>query len=117
MYILSTACICYAIHSYVYYILDRNRSCNGCITARLCMAKTGRYNLNFSMLFDQSLLNSPCELRLNNMLTNLSLTEEHCVELTSNPNYTIRCPICTDGRHSIYHVIPSSNEDCNNSGT
>lgn len=102
-----------------HYILDQSMSCEGCINARICIDTTGRYHLNFTKLVDRSLTNSPCELRFNN--TVMTLTEGHCVELTSTHNYSIWCPICTDdcydNCHDVnYHVIPNPNEDCLNSG-
>ena len=87
-----------------------------CISTSVCTTLCGSY-LNFSRLFDHSLSISPCELYLNADIAHDNLNEEACVELSSNMNYTIICPICIQ---DIFYEIPNSAfvnvEDCSNTG-
>ena len=75
--------------------------------------------LNVSVLFNRSLSSaSPCELYLNTGPP-ISLTEERCVEVSSNVNYSIVCPICHD-QYEVYYEIPNNTffsiADCSDSG-
>ena len=87
-----------------------------CISASVCTTSSGPY-LNFSRLFNHSLSISPCELYLNVDIAHDSLNEEACVELSSQMNYSIICPICNQ---DILYKIPNSaflnTEDCSNAG-
>ena len=98
--------------------LARDQSCDDCINTRVCIIAARTY-LNFTLLFDQSLISGECELLLNGIF-NQTITERSCVKLFSNLNYSIRCPICQQGEHNINHVISNSiftnSEDCFDSG-
>ena len=79
-----------------------------------------RTHLNFTLLFNESLIDGECELFLNDIEPQV-ITEQSCVELSSNSNYSIQCPLCRQvGRH-VNYVIPNSIftnvEDCFVSGT
>ena len=79
---------------------------------------SSRIYLNFSRLFNHTFSTSPCDLHLNT--ENLgSLSEEICVELSSNMNYYILCPVC-NGTHEIHYDLPngifSNIEDCYHTG-
>ena len=108
------------VHTYYkmcYYYSDPNVNCDACINVRVCNTATGIY-LNFSILFDQSLLmGQTCELLLNSEFT-VIITEQNCVELSASANYSIQCPICVHG--DIHYVISNSIfadvEDCFDSG-
>ena len=80
------------------------------------MTDTGTY-LNFSQLYNHSLTPSPCELYLNDYTIDI-LTEEMCLNLFSNMNYSIRCPICDQQfYYEITNNVFSDIEDCSDSGT
>ena len=81
-----------------------------------------RTYLNFMLLFDESLIDGKCELLLNGIpVINPTITKESCVELSSNSNYSIQCPLCEQAGRDVYHVIPNNIftniEDCFYSGT
>ena len=82
-------------------------SCDGCISTRICKNTSRTYLQSFSKLFDPSLSSSPCELYLND--SNPTDIERSSVELFSNTNYLIRCPICAHGSYDIYYVISRNN--------
>lgn len=97
----------------------QDQSCEACISVRVCMI-TARTYLYFSIHFDQSLLrDGGCELLLNGMVINQTITEQSCVELFSNLNYLIRCPICSrDINHAIPNDMFTNISDCSSdSGT
>ena len=114
--------IAIVIYGYVQYVhmftfLAQSTSCDGCISTRICRATTGKYLLQFTKLFDQSLLAGDCGLHFTNHLPNGTLTEEMCVELLPNFNYSILCPICHPNTRDIHYEIPIFNiENCSNSG-
>ena len=102
---------------YVYYLVGE--SCENCISARVCVSSVGTY-LNITRLFNHSLSISPCELHFttDTVINNTILSEEMCIELSSNMNYSIMCPICCE---VIHYKIPDSiffnTENCLDSGT
>ena len=102
----------------MFTFLAQRRSCDGCISTRICRATTGKYLLQFTKLFDQSLLAGDCGLHFtNHLLPNGTLTEEMCVELLPNFNYSILCPICYPNTRDIHYEIPIFNiENCSSSG-
>ena len=94
-----------------------NEGCGKCFSARVCENSTGTY-LNILRLFNRSLTISPCELYSNTYdIVNFNVTEEMCINISSNLNYSILCPICNQ---DIYYEIPNSifanTEDCLGSG-
>lgn len=97
------------------YSIAQGQSCDTCISTRACMMG-GKTYLKYTLLFDKSLIyGQRCELLLNGNLTDtINITEQSCVELSSNSNYTIRCPLCPQAVHDVYHVIPNkiNFEDC-----
>ena len=102
-----------------HYILAQGQSCDGCIsTTAVCMTKERTY-LSFTLLFNESLIDSGCELVLNDIPK--VITEQSCVELSSNLNYSIWCPLCPEVIRYVNYVIPNSIftnvEDCFDSGT
>ena len=109
-------CVYIYIYIYIFFSETRSESCGNCINARLCMSSGVTY-LNFSVLFNRSLSPSPCELYSN--IAPIGLTERRCVELSSNMNYSIVCPICE--QQEVYYKIPNNAffniEDCSDSGT
>ena len=87
------------------------------------MTIAGTY-LNITSFFNHLLLEGFCELYLNSEFAhiNINVTDDTCVELPSNSNYTILCPVCSQNVNTeIYYEIPNSIfysiEDCSNSGT
>ena len=104
------------------FILAQGQSCDTCINTRACMA-AARTHLNFTLLFDESLIDGKlCELLPNDNATNTIITtDQSCVELSSNLDYSIRCPLCPQAGRDVYHVINNSIftnlEDCLDSGT
>ena len=123
MYMYSKYILATYVCAYVYNTLmltfcfsASTESCVNCISTSVCTTLSGLY-LNFSRLFNHSLSISPCELYLNANIAHDSLSEEACVELSSNMNYTIACPICIQ---DIFYKIPNSAffnvEDCSNTG-
>ena len=102
---------------YLYFSARRGESCSNCISARVCMTSGVTY-LNFSVLFNHSLTSgSKCELYVNTDPLNI-LTEDRCVEVSSNMSYYIVCPICHE--YEVYYEIPNSTffniADCSDSG-
>ena len=77
--------------------------------------------MQFSKLFNQSLLAGNCELCYTNHSLphpNGTINEEDCVELLPSFNYCIQCPICYPHTHTIYYEISISDiENCSDSGT
>ena len=85
------------------------------------MTIAGTY-LSITRFFNHLLLEGPCELYLNSEIAHYNITDNACVELSSNSNYTIVCPVCSQNVNAeIYYEIPNnifnSIEDCSNSGT
>ena len=67
-----------------------------------------RTHLNFTLLFNESLMGmGGCELFLNGIFYQL-ITEQSCVELSSNSNYSIQCPLCQQVGRDVNYVIPNS---------
>ena len=102
-----------------HYILAQGQSCEGCINTTVCMTN-GRTYLSFTLLFNKSLIDSGCELVVLNDIPKV-ITEQSCVELSSNTNYSIQCPLCRQVGRDVNYVIPNSIftnvEDCFVSGT
>ena len=97
--------------------LDQDQSCDDCISTRVCIIAARTY-LTFTLLFNQSLIHSECELLLNGHPSQ-TITEQSCVDVqdVSSNNYSIQCPICQQGDQNINHVIRNSNfTNCSDSG-
>ena len=110
------------LFTYVCILLaSGGENCENCFSVRVCGNKAGTY-LNFTRLFNHLLLQGSCELYLNSEIAHYSITDDTCVELSSNSNYTLVCPVCNQNVSAdIYYEIPNSIffsiEDCSNSGT
>ena len=74
--------------------------------------------MQFSKLFNQSLLVGDCGLHFTNSLhPNGTISEEGCVELLPSFNYSILCPICSPAPDIYYDITPISDvENCSDSG-
>ena len=76
--------------------------------------------MQFSRLFDQSLLAGDCGLHFTyanrSLRSNGTIKEEDCVKLLPSFNYSILCLICFP--RDIYYKIPTLNyiENCSDSG-
>ena len=104
---------------HIFTFLAQHTSCDGCINTTICRATTGKYLMQFSILFDQSLLVGKCGLHFTNrfLSPNGTLIEEGCVKLLPSFNYSILCPICHPVTRDIHYEIPISDiENCSNSG-